>query len=238
MTTDTEATIVTDQPRAKRTNPKRLALLALILLPVAVLANYQTILAVASGQRTLKGVIYGFLPTQPSEFGMVQIPENIGNKEAKVTIEVFVRGGESCHAPTIFLGEALGKVDPEHIQVVFRNSAKPEDAKRAGDMKLGCEQGIAINGKAKYDLPGDGKGGERVVYLTGGHERHWKFEDLRYILDKELKAAYKGKGLALSAEELTQRVDGEQKRIMDEARERAKAEKDSKGGPPPPDPSK
>ena len=239
MVTQNEATIVDDQPRAKRRNTKRLALLALLLLPVAVLANLKTVIAVARGERTIKGVIYGLAPGDKSEFGNVPIPENIGNKDAKVTIEVFVRGGDSCHAPTLFLGEALWTVYPERVRVVFRDTSQAEGAKRSVEVKLVCEQGIAVNGKVKYDLPNDGKSGERVTYLTGGHEQHWQPRDLHYILDRELKGTYKGKGMAIGAEEFSQRLQDEQTRLMDAARQRAKDEKQgAKADAPPTDTAK
>lgn len=222
--------VAREQGPSGKSNLGRLLALAGVLLVVAVLVNLSTILQIARGERSFKSVIYGRADKSASEFGVVPVPQDMGSKEAKVTIEVFLRGGDSCHAPTVFLGQSLGEIDPERIRIDFQNTVEPEARKRWQEAKLGCDQGIAVNGKTKYTVPSsDPKAGrkEKVVYLAGGHEQKWSMDELWYILDKELKLAYDGKGMKMEAAEFARRVEEAQKKIMENARAAAKARKES-----------
>jgi len=224
---------VTDEPRPKTSNARRLAGLALLLLIVAVGVNIKTALALMRHERTLKGVILGIQGDKEPEFANLILPRSIGSENAKVTVEVFVQGGRGCHADTVFTGEALGTIDPERIRVVFRDTRLPEAMKRFAALKVGCEQGMAVNGKVKFDMPvshmpnsgapkasPDTKGTkEHVVYLTGGHGEHWGMDVLHSILDRELKALYGGKGMKMDVAQFTQSMTDAKQRAMDKARE-------------------
>lgn len=160
-----------EQVSAVRKRQRSLLLLIPVLLVVAVAVNFATITEVARGERTLKGVVYGVSKQSGADMAGFKVPDSVGAEDAKVKVEIFLRGGDGCHAMTAIKGEALGHVvDPQRVRIVFRDTAQAEALKRFQEVKLGCDQGIAVNGKVKFELPAPGgKGKKRVVYLTGDH---------------------------------------------------------------------
>ncbi len=194
-----------------------------VLLAVAVAVNFATIAQVARGERSLKGVLLGFGANKFDDMAGFEIPPDTGAEDAKVTIELFLRSGDGCHFPTAVKGAALGEVlDGDRVRVVFRDTATEEGMKRFQEAKVGCEQGMAVNGKVKFELrdPG-GKGKPRVVYLTADHALGGPHAEsdastegaeeapepepqaaatdplaqIGQILDQELRDTYEGRGL-------------------------------------------
>ena len=97
--------------------------------------------------------------------------------------------------------------------------------------KLGCDQGMTVNGKVKFTVPNHdptAKKKEQTVYLTGAHDMKWRMPDLYTILDRELKAAYKGKGLSMKEDVFLQRIDAARQVAMDTARAKADAKETGK----------
>lgn len=222
----------------------RLLLIALpVLLVVAVVVNLKTITEITKGERSLKSVIYGISEGGGGEFQGMDIPGNIGDPEAKVTLEAFVRRGADCHANTVFMAEALGAIDPKRIKIVFQDTSTPEGLKRHQAVKLGCDQGMAVNGKVQFKDSGGANGKPKgqpgtkpgTVMLTGGHQMHWTPTQLYKILDAELKAAYKGKGMQMTSEQFETKLAAEQTAAQERTAakmaakaEAAKAAKDAK----------
>jgi hypothetical protein len=234
----------------------KLLLLIPLLLAAAAAANWSSIQEITSGKRTLKSVVYGRMDKDASALANMKMPADIGSKDAKVTVEVFLSQGDPCHIDTMFAGQSLGQLDPKRIRVKFVNMHDPKIAERVNKLKLGCMQAVAVNGKTKFTVPGprvtkaaavlgghatpapDAAGGgnsppgpsglaagtpggknaqgaqatpaarkDHVVYLTA--QEHWAHSDLHWILDTELKKAYKGKGLGITAKQFeTKMVEG------------------------------
>lgn len=206
---------------------KRLLLLLPILLVVAVLVNWDNIVKIARGEKSLKSVIYGLTERKGPMLAGWKLPPNSGAADAKIVIEVFLLPGDPCHIDTAFLGQALGTVDPQRIRVTFRPTHPgTSGAKRRDELQLGCEQGLAINGQTKFRMPDPSQPGkQRVVYLS--HEGGAGPEMLYAILDQELKKAYKGKGMPMSAEAFVQHLQNERKRIEDKMMAEAKAREEA-----------
>lgn len=190
----------------------RLLLMALpALLVVAVVVNLGSIKQVASGERSLRSIIYGISMGKGEGLMGWQVPRNTGSEQAKVTIEVFLAGGESCHVQTALLGSALGKIDPERIRVKFVDAKSGQAAiKRREEVRLGCDQGLAVNGKTEFEIPAPekGKDAKRTVFLAHNHFSGGANpqEVLHPVLDQELRKAYKGKGLGMTPEEFATRL--------------------------------
>lgn len=215
---------VTTPAQPRRSNLKRLLLLVVVLLIVAVAVNFGTIMQVARGERTLKGVIYGMAHGGEEELANFQVPPDMGAEDALVTVEVFLRGGDPCHVPTVLLGEALGGIDPERIRIAFRDTGTQEGLDRFTEIRLGCDQGFAVNGETKFEVVGTDESGEereRTLYLTfdGG----WGMPDLHAIFDDALKEAYEGAGMKMGVDEFAQIVDEGRDRALERHKQEANA---------------
>lgn len=221
---------MTENASPKKSKLKLLLMVLPILLLVAIIANWQDIRAVALGERTLKGIIYGMTRSPEYEIEDWEVPGPIGAEDAKVVIEVFLFGGDPCHVDSLFLGQALGTIDPERIRVVWQDTATAEARERFAEVRLGCEQGLAVNGKTKFTVPvtdPESTRKEKTIYMT--YDGGWTKADLWVILDHELKQAYDGEGLPMSAEELTEELPAAIKRFTEQAIEEAKAKAKEEG---------
>lgn len=221
---------MTTPDQRQRSGIKRLLLLVVVLLIVAVAVNFGTITEIARGERTLKGVIYGIARGGEDELANFKVPPDMGAEDAQVTVEVFLRGGDPCHVETVLLGEALGGIDPERIRIVFRDTGTPEALERFAEVKLGCDQGFAVNGQTKFVLPGTDETGqerERTYYLTfdGG----WGIPELHAILDAALTEAYEGAGMAVGADEFAEAVREARGRALERHEQEAKARQAEEG---------
>ena len=204
--------------------------LVVVLFIVAVAVNFGTIMEIARGERTLKGVVYGMTQVGDEELADFQVPPDMGAEDALVTIEVFLRGGDPCHVPTVLLGEALGGIDPERIRIDFQDTSTPKALQRFTEVKLGCDQGLAVNGETKFTVPGtdeSGKEKERTLYLTG--DGGWGMPDLHAILDTVLKESYEGVGMRMGAEEFAEALRAGRERALERHKEEAKAREAEEG---------
>ncbi|NPV46445.1 MAG: hypothetical protein HPY69_05785 [Armatimonadetes bacterium] len=198
--------------RAAGRSRMRLLVLALpVLLVVAVVVNLGSIKQVASGERSLRSIIYGISMGKGDGLMGWKVPRDTGSEKAKVTIEAFLAGGEACHVQTALVGTALGKIDPERIRVKFVDAKSgPTAIKRREEVRLGCDQGFAVNGKTEFEVPAPekGKGAKRTVFLAHNHFSGGAspMEVLHPVLDQELKKAYNGKGLGMTPEEFATRL--------------------------------
>ncbi len=204
---------MSDPARPRKLNLKQLLILLPILLCVAVAVNWTSIVKVATGEWTLRGVR--------------EVPGPAGAEDAKVVIDIFLHGGDPCHADFLFLGQALGTVDPDRVRVVFQDTSTEEASELFKTMDLGCEQGLAVNGKTEFTIPlavpeGDRK--DKTIFLTkdGG----WTPEDFYMVLDNELKKAYDGKGLDMTSDEMNQHLEEEVGEFRDKELELAKARRE------------
>ena len=208
-------------PRAAGRSRSRLLLLALpLLLVVAVLVNLGSVTELVTGKRSLRSIIYGTVApsSDRAAYGWT-LPRDTGAADAKVVIEVFVMAGDPCHVDTAYLGQALGTIDPKRIRVKFVNAATGKAATdRREKVKLGCDQGLAINGKTEFKIPDPAaKGGKRTVF-TAHHQGETGGSTALYpILNQELKKAYHGKGLVMGAALFDERIAAEVKRVHEAA---------------------
>jgi hypothetical protein len=134
------------------------------------------------------------LRVRPHPNVSIRIPPDTGAKTARVAVEVFLprHGGCECHVEAALLGQALGKVDPAHVKVVFRDLGLPEN--RARIVKLGAAHpcvGYAISGRCRFEVPYHVKPGPstRTISLVADL-RNWSFPDLYVALGQQYRAAY------------------------------------------------
>ncbi len=218
---------MSDPARPKKVNLKQLLILLPILLCVAVAVNWTSIVKVATGEWTLRGVLLGMASEITEDLVGWEVPGPAGAEDAKVVIDIFLHGGDPCHADFLFLGQALGTVDPDRVRVVFQDTSTEEAGELFKTMDLGCEQGLAVNGKTEFTIPlavpeGDRK--DKTIFLTkdGG----WTPEDFYMVLDNELKKAYDGKGLDMTSDEMNQHLEEEVGEFRDKELELAKARRE------------
>ena len=206
-----------------------------VLLIVAVAANFGSVRAVVSGERSIRSILLGLTHVpRPDEKEMLgfQLPADVGSEDANVALEVFLQEGVGCHTSSLFTGIAISEIDPDRIRVDFVDTTTQDGHERLNEVKMGCEQGMAVNGKVKFTVPaagdeaGDRKG--RVVYLNGGHGKEkWSPTDLFHVLDAALAEGYDGDGMSVAVDDFVrafpQTVDRIQGQMMAEARARSEA---------------
>jgi hypothetical protein len=172
------------------------------LLVVAVVVNGEELSRIVRGEKSWKSVIYGRVEDPNAVPPGWKMPANSGPQTAKVKVEVFLHAGDPCHLDSALVGVALGALEPQRLRVEFLGSASAEGAKRFEKMKLGCEQGLAINGKTKFKLVDTADPSKKVRTIYTTHEGLGAVPNALYrLLDGELKTQYKGQGLKLSASE-------------------------------------
>jgi len=214
---------------------KRLLLALPVLLVVAAAANWSSIAKIASGEKSLRSVIYGFTEGHNTDVAGWKLPSNMGDGKARVTVEVFVMPGDPCHFDTVALGQALGTLDPQRIRVKF-SGAMPgsADATRRDKLKLGCDQGLAINGKTEFAVPDPARPGKKKTLFLTPKGQGLSLDNLYVVLGRELATAYQGKGLAMTGEGFALQVQNEmtQRReaAIAEAKARQEAEQAKKDG--------
>lgn len=214
-------------PANKKTSTRRLLLAIPLLLVVAVAVNFKDVSALARGEKSLKGIIYGLGGDGEPALTGWKMPAPSGPEDAKVTIEVLLREGDGCHIDMLCMGQALATLDPARIRTIFVNTGTGTGTKRFKDLKLGCEQGLAVNGKTKFRAEkADGK--EKTYYLTldGG----WERSDLIKLIDSELKKAHKGKGLTLTVAQAQEQIESESARARELMNAEAKSRQNAKKG--------
>lgn len=221
-------------PVARRSSSKKLLLALPVLLVVAVLVNLGSLTEIVKGKRNLKSILYGTSPD--SDTAMLagwKTPPDSGAKDAKVVVEVFLIGGESCHVDTAFMGQALGAIDPQRIRVKFVDAANSKAAaERREKVKLGCDQGVAVNGKTEFKIPDPANPGKKKTVFTA-HQHGGAGGpgvSLYVILNQELKTVYHGKSLAMTQEQFDQKIKDEATRLRDAALAEAKAKKELEKG--------
>lgn len=214
-------------PAAPRSSNKKLLLALPVLLLVAVLVNLGNLTEIVKGKRNLKSILYGTSPDSDTALlAGWKTPPDAGAKEAKVVVEVFLISGESCHVDTAFMGQALGTIDPKRIRVKFVDAASSKAAaERREKVKLGCDQGVAVNGKTEFKIPDPANPGKKKTVFTA-HQHGGAGGpgvSLYVILNQELKTAYQGKGLVMTREQYDQKITDEVKRLREAAIAEAKA---------------
>ena len=99
--------------------------------------------------------IYG--PKPPSEPPTVQFPGPMGSPEAPVTLRVFVQAGDPCHESLLDLAKKMHRVYGDQLRIVYTNISVPEGARRADQVKLGCNSGFTVDDKLEWTLKREGK---------------------------------------------------------------------------------
>jgi len=220
--------MATAQP-SRPARHRRLLLILPVLLIVAVVANWSDVLKVASGERSLRSIVYGRPDKEGFEISGWEMPKDTGSPDAKVVVEIFCIPGDPCHIATAFLGRALGSLDRERIRVKFCASRPGQPGPhRQDDLKLGCDQGLAINGKTKFSVPDPAKPGRQKVVFTSHKGGGMEPAILYVALDRELKAVYKGKGLGMTEAQFAAQLDAANKRfaLLEEAKAKARQEEE------------
>ncbi len=172
---------------------RRLAWLVIPLLLLVLASNREGLLRAWRGESPEAVQDGRQEPSEDREF-VIEIPRDTGAPDAKVLFEVFLerRGRCTCHVENAALGEAVGRLDPQHLRVRFRDLTKPET--RDYMRKLGSPlpgPGFAVNGKYKFTvptMPPEPKGTRQVDFLS--YERKWVFDDIYEALAQEYQANY------------------------------------------------
>ncbi|MBU0608773.1 MAG: hypothetical protein KKI08_12875 [Armatimonadetes bacterium] len=212
---------------AKQPRPRwlrRLPWVLPILLVLAVAANWSDISKIVRGERSFRSIIYGRNEDLSSSISGWTMPSDTGAADAKVTIEIFLIAGDSCHIDSACLGHSLGTLDPKRMRIKFVNSVPGSaGSERSQQLKLGCDQGLAINGKTKFTLPDPAKPGKQKTVLTSHNGGGLDTPALYALLDRALKDAYKGKGLGMTQEEFAARLQEASEQFVAQAEADAKA---------------
>lgn len=210
---------------------KRLLLALPILLLVALAANWSNVMQVARGEKNLKSIIYGKGGKGTAQVAGWTLPPTMGAETAKVKIEVFLIPGDPCHHETALLGQALGTLDPKRIRVQFTGSPPgSKEADRRDQLKLGCEQGLAVNGKTEFKVPDPARPGKKATLFMTPEGRGLGLDNLYAVLNAELAAAYKGKGLGMTREGFQLHLDNEKKQRLEEALAKQQADQEKTPG--------
>jgi hypothetical protein len=126
------------------------------------------------------------------------IPKPAGPESAPIQIDVFLDGTNSCHATSTELVK-LSSVYGKSVHVDFLDMSKPEVAKRADKLQLGCAAGLAINEKVELTL--NTPNGKRVITYRGpANMDQYRTADV-YLAVNTLLAA-KGIGVPAEAKKL------------------------------------
>ncbi len=203
---------------------RRLPWVLPILLILAVVANWSDISKIVRGERSLRSIIYGRDDRLSLNLAGWRMPSDTGAADARVTVEVFLIAGDPCHLDSACLGHSLGTLDPKRLRVKFVDSVPGSTgSERSQKLKLGCDQGVAINGKTKFTLPDPAKPGKQKTVLTSHNGGGLDTPALYALLDRALKDAYKGKGLGMTQEDFAARLQEASKQFAAQAEAEAKA---------------
>lgn len=214
--------------RPRRSRRKSLLLALPLLLLIAILLNLGSIMKIVRGEQNIRSIIYGVNKNSGNrQLAGWTLPNDTGSNNAKVTIEVFLRAGDPCHVSSSFIGQALGTIDPQRIRVKFVDAALGKAAiERREQVKLGCNQGIAVNGKTEFQIPDPAAPGKKkTVFTAHQHGAEGPSQALYPILDQELKAQYHGKGLPLTQAQFDEKLKSEIEAFHQIALEKAKLRK-------------
>lgn len=202
-----------------------------ILLVLAVATNWSDISKIVRGERSLRSIIYGRDDRLSLSVAGWPMPSDTGAADAKVTVEVFLIAGDPCHIDSACLGHSLGPLDPQRLRVKFvDNVPGSAGSERSQKLKLGCDQGLAINGKTKFTLPDPAKPGKQKTVLTSHNGGGLDTANLYQLLDRALKDAYQGKGLGMTQEEFAARLQEASKQFAAQAEAEAKARAEAEKG--------
>lgn len=117
------------------------------------------------------------------------LPPHSGPTTAPVKVEVFINNSNSCHQASVEPMKDLQKVYGKLLRTEWYSTNDPKVSVRADKLKLGCEAGLAVDGKADAQVERDG--GKVLVSFRGPAGDKYKIEDLYRVINNELKA--KGK---------------------------------------------
>lgn len=111
----------------------------------------------------------------------------VGSPDAKVVVTLVVDVTNSCHAPGVSILQEIGKALPERVRFEFVNIGSPEGAKKAQELGVTCQTGLAVDGKAEIEYVRDGK--KQHAHFSGPLE--WADPEVFYaVLQTKLKAHY------------------------------------------------
>ena len=79
---------------------------------------------------------------------LFKLPRPLGPAGAPIKIEVFVDNTNSCHQASLQLQD-LGKIYGSKLRVEFYNMGDPKVSERTDKLALGCDAGLAFNGKVE-----------------------------------------------------------------------------------------
>lgn len=152
-------------------------------------------------------------PPQPTQI-TIAIPRDSGSVRAEVTFEAFMARVNACecHVEAALLGQAVGKMDPDHVRVVYRDLDMPESQSRLRAMQIPAPcSGFAINKTHRFTVPSTipSDRGKRTVDVLA-MDRNWTMEDIHAALSQEYEKAC-GKPLPISKTDFVARVSEEMK---------------------------
>ncbi len=217
-----------EAPRPRLT--RRLLWVLPLLLLAAAAANWPSLTKVVRGERSLRSILYGREENPRTPLNGWRMPADTGAAGARVTVELFLIPGDPCHIDTAVLGQSLGTLDPARVRVRFvDNSPGKPGAARSEQLRLGCDQGLAINGKTKFRVPDPTSPGQEKTVFTSHNGAGMDVAVLYVVLDRTLKAAYGGRGLGMTYQEFSTRQQQAAQVLMAAAEAEAKARAEDAG---------
>ena len=116
------------------------------------------------------------------------LPANSGPPGAPVKLEIFVNNSNSCHEASTSLKnvqQAYGSL----LRIEWRSMMDPKVAAQSDKLNIGCEAGLAINGKIECEVRRGG--GKVLVSFRGPAGDKFKLPDVYAAINAALET--KGK---------------------------------------------
>lgn len=122
---------------------------------------------------------------------LTALPEPMGKAGAPVTIKVYITSDNDCDKTTLGAMQTISDQFKDKVFIKFVDLNNADAKKEADKLKIGCKTGIAINGKTKFILPGQGLKG--AIMLDGPvGQKNYDVKTLQTVVEYLLKEGNKG----------------------------------------------
>jgi len=116
--------------------------------------------------------------------------EELGNKDARVTVKAFVPTRVECHQKTIQILREIVKREPERVFVQIYELRTPECTEEMEKFNITCAS-VFVNGKNRYEITRDGK----VTHIEMAHRPNdpnstYSSEDVRAVIAQAIMKEY------------------------------------------------
>lgn len=121
------------------------------------------------------------------------LPKPTGPTTAPVHLEVFLDATNECHEDNVTALDGIPKLYGKLVRVEWLDTNNPKVADRAAKLRIGCDAGLAINGKTSVEV--NRMGGKALVDFKGKTNDGYHVRDVYAAINSILK----NKGIAVPA---------------------------------------